>query len=214
MEKISGIYTITHISNGKMYVGSAINIEKRWSEHRSELNHNKHDNPRLQNSWNKYGEYQFNFRLLEEVKDPSKLLEREQYWMDSLHSSDRNKGFNIRIKAESNFGLKHTLETIEKIKLGSIGKNRDKVGAKNPFFGHMHTEAAHKKMHKPKSDEGRKNIKIARQKYSDSLKIKKICLGCKEEFLMLPYEDKRFCNHPCWLKYQTANRLNLSREER
>ena len=30
----SGIYKITHIDSGKVYVGSAVNFPKRWSDHR------------------------------------------------------------------------------------------------------------------------------------------------------------------------------------
>lgn len=214
MKKINGIYSITHIASGKLYIGSAINIEKRWSEHKAELRFKYHDNPRLQNAWNKYGEEAFIFQLLEEVIDPINLIAREQFWMDKLQSYDRNKGYNIRKVAESNYGLNHTVETIEKIRQSNVGKHKDQIGEGNSFFGHTHSEESQKKMRKPKSESGKMAIKLARQKYSDSLKIKKNCLGCGIEFSMLPYEDKRFCKHPCWLKYQTANRLNLSKEER
>src|SRR5271157_5637035 len=125
MEKLSGIYSIVHIESGRPYVGSALDIYKRWSEHKSELTYNYHDNQRLQNFWNKYGEVAFEFKILELVADPSTLLVREQYWMDRLQSYDRDKGFNIRKVAESNFGLKHTDETKEKIRLGNLDSHPD-----------------------------------------------------------------------------------------
>jgi predicted GIY-YIG superfamily endonuclease len=43
-EKISGIYKITNLLNGKMYIGSAVNVRKRWHQHRHGLRCNKHDN--------------------------------------------------------------------------------------------------------------------------------------------------------------------------
>jgi len=44
---ISGIYGIAHIDSIKIYVGSALNIKKRWREHRHYLRLNKHLNPYL-----------------------------------------------------------------------------------------------------------------------------------------------------------------------
>ena len=52
---VSGIYSIVHIVSGKPYIGSALDSEKRWSEHKHDLIYNCHDNQRLQNAWNKYG---------------------------------------------------------------------------------------------------------------------------------------------------------------
>ena len=56
-----GIYCIENTINNKKYIGQSVEIENRWSKHRSELNKNKHDNDYLQKSWNKYGEKILNF---------------------------------------------------------------------------------------------------------------------------------------------------------
>ena len=48
-----GIYKIINKVNGKYYVGSSLNINKRWSVHKSALSKNKHHNDHLQNAWNK-----------------------------------------------------------------------------------------------------------------------------------------------------------------
>ena len=37
-----GIYKITNILNGKIYIGQSVDIEKRWSTHRAELKNNYH----------------------------------------------------------------------------------------------------------------------------------------------------------------------------
>lgn len=47
---------IVNTNNGKRYIGSSLNIRKRLWEHRANLRHNKHCNPHLQASWNRYGE--------------------------------------------------------------------------------------------------------------------------------------------------------------
>lgn len=42
-EKISGVYAIQS-ADGRLYIGSSVDVEKRWIEHRSRLRHGKHDN--------------------------------------------------------------------------------------------------------------------------------------------------------------------------
>lgn len=63
---IAGVYTITNISNGKLYVGSTIHTERRRLEHFSALATNKHVNKHLQNAYNKEIK---NERLLEKMKE-------------------------------------------------------------------------------------------------------------------------------------------------
>jgi hypothetical protein len=50
-----GIYKIT-FSNGHYYFGQAVDINRRFSQHKRELNRGNHSNSRLQNCFNKYGE--------------------------------------------------------------------------------------------------------------------------------------------------------------
>lgn len=60
----SGVYEIVNTTNGKSYVGSSINMKKRWSEHRCGLRNNTHHAMVLQRAWNKYGEGAFVFKPL------------------------------------------------------------------------------------------------------------------------------------------------------
>lgn len=64
-EVLTGIYKITNLDNGKMYVGQATDIYRRWDEHKRALNSNHHDNNYLQNSWNLHGETSFAFDIIE-----------------------------------------------------------------------------------------------------------------------------------------------------
>ncbi len=111
---ISGIYTITHIDSGRVYVGSATNIYTRWNYHRSSFRTGKHCTPYLKNAWDKYGETAFRFDIIERVQDKSNLIEREQYWIDFYNASDRECGFNIAPKAGSRLGVKLSPEAIAK----------------------------------------------------------------------------------------------------
>ena len=61
----SGIYSILNTLNGKIYIGSANDIDRRLSEHLRRLRNNKHTNKKIQNSWNKYSEENFVFNIIE-----------------------------------------------------------------------------------------------------------------------------------------------------
>jgi group I intron endonuclease len=90
----SGIYQILCVPTGKIYIGSAIDLRARWEQHRHGLRRGAHHNFRLQQAWDKYGEPNFEFSVLEFVEAPE-LLVAEQRWIDSTGCTNRNIGFNI-----------------------------------------------------------------------------------------------------------------------
>jgi group I intron endonuclease len=91
----SGIYTITCTSSGKMYVGLTTNFQERWSNHKTTLRKGTHRNSYLQRVWNKYGESNFLFEILEECSEDF-LFSQEHYWCNMLSSHDKRYGFNFR----------------------------------------------------------------------------------------------------------------------
>jgi group I intron endonuclease len=80
---MTGIYQIRNVINGHRYVGSAFNIKGRWSVHKHLLVNRKHINRHLQNVWNKYGEQNFIFEVLE-ITEKEKIISREQFFIDTL----------------------------------------------------------------------------------------------------------------------------------
>jgi group I intron endonuclease len=111
---VSGIYRITCTTTGKFYIGSAVNLYKRQDTHSYYLHRNAHHNPKLQASWNKYGEAAFIFEIVELVLIPELLTAREQYWLDTLKPFGI-RGFNIARIAGSSRGVKRSAETCKKI---------------------------------------------------------------------------------------------------
>lgn len=82
MKNKIGIYKITNLISGRVYVGQTKEgFQKRYWFHRWSLRNNKHSNKHLQNSWNKYGEDNFIFEVIE-VVDKCDIDEREKYWID------------------------------------------------------------------------------------------------------------------------------------
>ena len=110
-----GVYKITNIKNNKCYIGSSINIVRRWGEHKRQLKNNKHANTHLQKSWNKHGENSFLFETIEFVKDEKNLINREQYYLDEVKKYDSKLLYNICPMAYSALGFKHSNETKNKM---------------------------------------------------------------------------------------------------
>jgi group I intron endonuclease len=96
----SGIYQIRCNTNGKIYIGSAVNMLARWAEHRSRLRRGAHVNKHLQQAWIRYGEENFEFTVVEYVRQPF-LLRAEQSWIDKTDCTNRDIGFNIATVAGS-----------------------------------------------------------------------------------------------------------------
>jgi group I intron endonuclease len=136
---MTGIYLIVNKVNNKVYVGKAINLKDRWRVHKWNLERNKHVNNYLQNAWNKYGEPNFQFEILEEC-EKEKLIEREQYWMDFYSSFESDNGYNIKKIFE---GVEYHSEETKK-----------KISENNSCFwkGKHHSEETKRKMKKNHCD--------------------------------------------------------------
>ena len=101
MNKICGVYKITNMINGKIYIGSSNNIHNRWSQHKTSLNAKTHNNIHLQNAWNLYGDHNFKFEIIEECS-PDIQYEREQYYLNILNPFEE-RGYNIVRQISKNY---------------------------------------------------------------------------------------------------------------
>lgn len=106
---LSGIYRIRNLLDGKVYVGSAVNIRDRWRRHRERLTKGVNCSPHLQAAWKKYGEAAFVFDLIEVVERKEDLIAREQIHLDALFAAGHH--YNTSPTAGSPLGVKHTEAT-------------------------------------------------------------------------------------------------------
>lgn len=146
IKDIYGVYRIVNNLNCKIYIGSSIHVNKRLDEHKNTLNNNCHHNRHLQRAWNKYGEENFSFEIVEILdSDVDILRQREQYWMDYYKSYDLNVGYNI-----SHSSIGHSGHTISEEAKGKIRQKT--TGELNHFYGKHHTEESKKKMSENHAD--------------------------------------------------------------
>jgi len=116
----SGIYSITCKVNNKVYIGSSVNIAKRWREHLSLLRSGKHPNQHLRHAFTKYGEESFSFSIVVGCEPEMLLIEEEKQII--IHNSFHD-GFNLVETPTTNMlGFKHTEESLKKMSDAKNGK--------------------------------------------------------------------------------------------
>lgn len=112
----SGIYAITSPS-GKRYIGSAVNIRRRWREHRSALIRGIHHCKPLQRAYVKYaGDFEWSVLVL----CPKEELVREE--QQQIDWAAKGTLYNANPVAATMLGFRHTQETRDKLSAAHKGK--------------------------------------------------------------------------------------------
>ena len=96
-----GIYIVKNLVNGKILIGSSKNLPGRINRFKFGLKYGTERIPELVEDYKKYGEENFSFEVLDELKpkdDPlydytEDLEELEKLWVEKLQPFD-NKGYN------------------------------------------------------------------------------------------------------------------------
>lgn len=133
---MSGIYKIANKINGKFYIGQTErSLDVRWSEHKCNLNGNRHGNSHLQNAWNKYGEDAFEFSVILEC--PEETL---NFW-EKAFLGDRWKTEYKHCYNQKQGGSNGRLSEETKKKLSELNK-----GKNHPMWGKTHSEETKRKI--------------------------------------------------------------------
>lgn len=77
--RLNYIYVIKNIHTVQLYVGRTNNPDQRRRSHFSQLRKGNHSNPKLQNSFNKYGEDNFIFEIVDTALEKD-IYDKEYEW--------------------------------------------------------------------------------------------------------------------------------------
>jgi group I intron endonuclease len=112
-----GIYRIVNRATNECYVGQSQRVKKRLREHFRLLESKKHPNPRLQNSYNKYGSDSFFSEMEVVVDDLHELDMLEEGFINGEAKFDSPVVFNVANFAKAPMrGKFHSEETRCKIR--------------------------------------------------------------------------------------------------
>lgn len=89
-----GVYIIQNKVNNKVYIGASRDTYSRLCDHKVNLRNNVHCNVYLQSAFNKYGEENFIFDVLEDCGERF-IYSQENYWCKMLDAHNRKYGYNI-----------------------------------------------------------------------------------------------------------------------
>lgn len=150
LDKSSCIYAI--IGGDKFYIGSTKELKERFKRHKSDLKNGVHSNNRLQNYAGKYGVSNLSFVVLEFCSQDL-LIEREQWWIDSTRSHERNVGFNLNKNASKPPMSDEIRRMISERQKGKVARNKGvKMGEEQrlAMVGKTPSASARKKMSEAK----------------------------------------------------------------
>ena len=171
----SGIYEFINKISDKRYIGSAVCLYRRFNEH--VISGKSHSNVPLQRAFKKYGIENFKFHVIEVVNDKKILIQIEQYYIDKFPFREL---YNVRPKADSPLGTKHSDATKKKISIARTGKSSPPgTGAKISKANKGKTRSPEARANCQKAQDKRKNIPrsketIDKMKAADKSSLRRI----------------------------------------
>lgn len=101
-----GVFHIKNTVNQKIFIGSSIDLDAMWNRIRTELRYGGCPNSELQNDWEKFGEENFEYEILSEIKQDEKTninFRKEARQLEEMFIEDLqpfgNKDYNTRKEA-------------------------------------------------------------------------------------------------------------------
>ena len=98
------VYQCLNMITGASLWGSTKRWPRRKSQHMTLLRNNKHYNNRFQNAWNKYGEENFTWIILDSFETQCEMINCEQRYLDRYY--DKGNCYNLNPLATGGNGRK------------------------------------------------------------------------------------------------------------
>lgn len=114
-----GIYKITDLTNGMIYIGQSNNISRRKIEH---FNDNKYNQSKIDQAIITKGKENFSFEIIEECT-VDQLNEKEKYWIQYYDSFDH--GYNQTKGGQNEYCGRRKLTVDDVIAIRTAYKNHE-----------------------------------------------------------------------------------------
>lgn len=185
---MTGVYQIqSKCKPERVYIGSAVDIDKRFAHHKCDLKQNKHHSPKLQNHFNKYGENDLVYSVItvcdkEDLmplycqKLNRKIIRPEQFfiwaynpWLNTCEFA----GSQLGIKRSEITNQKHckpcSMETRKKISQSSKGKKMSVEARKKMGIAKLGRKQSQETINKRIAKlKGRKHSEESKRKMSEA----------------------------------------------
>ena len=100
-----GVYCVTNLKNGKMFIGSSMNVNNIFNRISFQLKLGSYTNDELQKDYNQLGEAAFSFKVLDYLKPVDELgydykadlQVLEELWLEKLEPYGK-AGYNTKNK--------------------------------------------------------------------------------------------------------------------
>lgn len=98
-----GVFQIKNTINGKIFIGSSLDLTAIWNRQKTQLKFGSHPNKPLQMDWNAFGEENFSYEILAEIKQAegkeqnykNEVAGLEELYLEEFLPFDDN-GYNKR----------------------------------------------------------------------------------------------------------------------
>lgn len=159
-KKKAGVYRWTNIDSGKMYVGSSVDLYRRFTQYYNiKYIIRTAKSSQICRALLKHGYSKFKLDILEYC-NPSDVITREQYYIDLLKPE-----YNILQVAGSLFGYRHTEESLAKMKEIALNRSDEtKAKLRDAALGKTYNHTEETKIKLRDAILGRKHSEETRKK--------------------------------------------------
>lgn len=188
------IYKITNLINGKIYVGQTTKtLEQRLAKHWSEAKCASRPNNYFHNALLKYGIENFIIEKLDTASSIEELNEKEYYWIEKLHSRDKDIGYNLMTGGKSGIKSEETKELLRQKKIANWDNDKLKLRMRR----------------------GLSKATEVWQSLCEEKRIEIQCPICGKKFKLPPHlaRDRKFCSVKCAGQYSSKVASEVATEK-
>ena len=128
------IYEAINLINNKRYIGQTIyELKIRKRNHLATAKRNPKVSMHFYSSLNKYGEENFEWKIIDVAKTRDELNAKESFWIEFFDTTNPDYGYNLKGGGYQPFLTDEVKEKIGTAQMGELNHMFGATGANNPF---------------------------------------------------------------------------------